>query len=190
MQCVGAMKKDSNFRKVMETQKFSFVKKDNKRFDWLKSTELTINKRKFLLNRLVQSLFDYCGLVWGNCGKTLSNNLQKTTKPCYTSNNFIKLWRRCRFLVSQTQLEGLEISTSNSERLNGFQVFKRSGSRISQVYSNYSLRDSVNKLVVPFPRTNYLKNSFIYSDATLWNSLPCNESGSLNQFKRLLYHNF
>ena len=58
--------------------------------------------------------------------------------------------------------------------------------------SNYSLRDSVNKLVVPFPRTNYLKNSFIYSDATLWNSLPCNirESGSLNQFKRLLYHNF
>ena len=58
--------------------------------------------------------------------------------------------------------------------------------------SNYSLRDSVNKLVVPFPRTNYLKNSFIYSGATLWNSLPCNirESGSLNQFKRLLYHNF
>ena len=58
--------------------------------------------------------------------------------------------------------------------------------------SNYSLRDSVNKLVVPFPRTNYLKNSLIYSDATLWNSLPCNirESGSLNQFKRLLYHNF
>ena len=39
MQCVGAMKKDSNFRKVMETQKFSLEKKDNKRFDWLKSTE-------------------------------------------------------------------------------------------------------------------------------------------------------
>ncbi|CAH3195760.1 unnamed protein product, partial [Porites evermanni] len=53
--------------------------------------------------------------------------------------------------------------------------------------SNYSLRDTVNKLVVPFPRTNYMKNSFSYSGATLWNSLPCNirESGSLNQFKRL-----
>ena len=57
--------------------------------------------------------------------------------------------------------------------------------------SNYSLRDSVNKLV-PFPRTNYMKNSFSYSGATLWNSLTCNisESGSLNKFKRLLYHNF
>ena len=52
---------------------------------------------------------------------------------------------------------------------------------------NYSLRDSVNKLVVPFPRTNYMKNSFSYSGATLWNSLPCNirESGSLNQFNAL-----
>jgi len=26
--------------------------------------------------------------------------------------------------------------------------------------SNYALRDSVNKLVVPFLRTNYMKNSF------------------------------
>jgi len=58
--------------------------------------------------------------------------------------------------------------------------------------SSYSLRDSVNKLVVPFSRTNYMKNSFSYSGATLWNSLLCNirESGSLNKFKRLLYHNF
>ena len=58
--------------------------------------------------------------------------------------------------------------------------------------SNYALRDSVNKLVVPFPRTNYMKNSFSYSGATLWNSLPCNirESASLNQFKRLLHHTF
>ena len=48
------------------------------------------------------------------------------------------------------------------------------------------------KRVVPFPRTNYMKNSFSYSGATLWNSLHCNirESSSLNQFKRLLYQNF
>ena len=58
--------------------------------------------------------------------------------------------------------------------------------------SNYALRDSITKLVVFFPRTNYMKNSFSYSGATLWNSLPCNirESASLNQFKHLLYHTF
>jgi len=58
--------------------------------------------------------------------------------------------------------------------------------------SNYALRDSVNKLVVPFPRTNDMKKSFSHSGAALCNSLPCNirEFGSLNQFKRFLYRNF
>ena len=44
-----AMKKDYNFQKVMQTQKDL---KDTDGFDWLESTELAIDKRKFLLNRL------------------------------------------------------------------------------------------------------------------------------------------
>ena len=52
----------------------------------------------------------------------------------------------------------------------------------------YNLRDSENKLNVPLPRTNYYKNSFSYSGAILWNSLPSNlrEAESLGQFKLLL----
>ena len=38
--------------------------------------------------------------------------------------------------------------------------------------SNYFLRDTSNKFVVPLPRPNYLKNSFRYSWAVLWNGLP------------------
>ena len=38
--------------------------------------------------------------------------------------------------------------------------------------TEYLLRDSVNKLAVPLPRTNFLKNSFSYSGAVLWNSSP------------------
>ena len=49
----------------------------------------------------------------------------------------------------------------------------------------YSPRNSVNKLFVPFLRTNFMKNSFSYSGAVLWKSLPCNvrEAKSLSQFK-------
>jgi hypothetical protein len=36
----------------------------------------------------------------------------------------------------------------------------------------YSLRTTENKLTVPKPHTNYLKYSFSYSGAVLWNSLP------------------
>ncbi|CAH3163084.1 unnamed protein product [Porites lobata] len=44
-----AMKKDPTFRKVMETRQDL---KDTEGYDWLESTELAIDKRKFLLNRL------------------------------------------------------------------------------------------------------------------------------------------
>ena len=44
----------------------------------------------------------------------------------------------------------------------------------------------------PLSKNYQHENSFSYSGTTLWNSLPCNirESDSLNQFKRLIYHNF
>ena len=49
----------------------------------------------------------------------------------------------------------------------------------------YSLRDTTGKLAVPFPRTNYLKNSFSYSGAVTWNSLPLElrQANSLNSFR-------
>ena len=43
------MKKVPTFKKVMETQK---EVKDSEGFDWLESTELAIDKRKFLRNPL------------------------------------------------------------------------------------------------------------------------------------------
>ena len=48
-QWMDAMKKDSTFRKVMETKN---ELKETKGYDWLESIELAIDKRKFLLNRL------------------------------------------------------------------------------------------------------------------------------------------
>ena len=50
LQWMHAMKKDSTLRKVMERQKDL---KDSEGFDWLESTELAIDKRKFLLNRTI-----------------------------------------------------------------------------------------------------------------------------------------
>ena len=54
--------------------------------------------------------------------------------------------------------------------------------------SKYNLRDSVNKLAIPKPRTDYLKNSFNYSGAVLWNSLlsDLRQAESLNIFRNKL----
>ena len=44
--------------------------------------------------------------------------------------------------------------------------------KFSERNTSYNLRDSENKLNVRLPRTNYFKNSFSYTGATLWNHLP------------------
>ena len=150
-----------------------------------------------IYNSLVKPHFDYYSLVWGNCGKTLSNKLQKLQNRAarvITSSNFDvdvdSLFHKLSWkdLKSQRQIQNALMVFKS---LNGLVPEYPTSKFIKRNESNYSLRDSVNKLV-PFPRTNDMKNSFSYSGATLWNSLPCNirESGSLNQFKRLLYHNF
>ena len=144
-----------------------------------------------IYNSLVQSNFDYCSLIWGNCGKTLSIKLQKL------QNRDARVITSPNFDVDVDSLfHKLSWKDSKSQRQNqnALMVFKSLNWLVPEYESNYSLRDLVNKLVIPFliPRTNYTKNSFSYSSTTLWNSLPCNirESGSINQFKHLLYHNF
>ena len=47
-------------------------------------------------------------------------------------------------------------------------------SLFSQRHSSYSLRNSEVRLTLFKPSTNYLKRSFSYSGAMLWNNLPKN----------------
>ena len=58
----------------------------------------------------------------------------------------------------------------------------------SQRHSVYNLRDSEGKLTLPKPNTNYLKRSFSYSGAKLWNNLPkcLRNAVSVNNFKQII----
>ena len=50
----------------------------------------------------------------------------------------------------------------------------------------YDLRDTTKKLYLLKPRTDFLKGSFSYSGASLWNDLPeeLQTASSLNSFKK------
>ena len=115
--------------------------------------------------------------MWGNCNLTLSNKLQELqnraarilTSSSYDTDveDLSKLrWRK---LSSQREMQKAIMVIKS---LNGL-----TPEYLSELFVNrsdvteYVLRDSVNKLVVPLPRTNFLKNSFSYSGAVLWNSL-------------------
>ena len=146
----------------------------------------------YIFNAIVRPHFDYCDIVWGNCNNTLASKLQ-------TRQN-----RAARILTfssfdcpSKTLLEKLGWKTLESQRechlanmmyksLNGLAPdYLRNKFTDRSTISRYELRDSKNKLAIPMPRTNFLKNSFSYKGAILWNSLPSDvrTANSIQEFK-------
>ena len=151
-----------------------------------------------IYNALIPSQFDYCNIVWGNCGKTLFDRLQKLQNRAARVLTFSRydadanrLFRQLNWKDLSTQFQiqkALMVYKSLNDLVPGY----LSSKFVKRYETRYSLRDSVNKVIVPFPRTNFMKNSFSYSGAVLWNSLPCDmrEGKSYSQFKRLAHLNF
>ena len=153
----------------------------------------------YIYNALVQPRFDYCSIVWGNCGKTLSERLQKLqnraaqilTSSSYDADaRYLLQQLGWKDLITQRQIQ---VASMVFKALNDLAPDHLSSMFTERSTSGYVLRDSTNKLIkCPLPRTNYLKRSFSYRAATLWNSLPCNlrQEKSLNRFKHLLNFHF
>ena len=145
-----------------------------------------------IFNSLVQPHFDYCSVVWGNCSKTLSTKLQKLQNRAariITYSNFDvnadllidRLgWKK---LDSQRQIHR---DTMVYKSLNGLAPhYLREKFVERNTLTDYSLRDSEGKLAIPLPHTNFIKNSFSYSGAVLWNTLPVElrQASSLRTFR-------
>ena len=133
--------------------------------------------------------------MWGNCNKGLSEKLQRLQNRAarilmsasYDSNLdhlFRALgWRRLYYqrLAQKSILMYKTLHGMTPDYL-----------RLRFVYHDsaraYRLRNTENKLVLPQPRNDYLKRSFLYSRAQLWNNLPVElrQASSLTDFKSKL----
>ena len=134
----------------------------------------------------MQPHFDYCNVVWSNCGIGLSDKLQRlqnraarieysilmsANSDCNVSCNvddlFLALgWRK---LKHQRQVSTAIMMYKTVHGMTPDYLTSKFVSR--DEITSYRLRNTENKLVLPLPRTNYLKKSFSYSGAKLWNSL-------------------
>ena len=149
-----------------------------------------------IYNALIQPHFDYCSEVWGHCGATLANKLlilqnraaRILTFSGYDSSSdpiFEQLdWKR---LNTQRQIQ---VAVMVYKSLHGLAPNYLS-SLFTQRNISYYLRDNENKLAIPLPRTNFLKNSFGYNGAVIWNKLPLElrQAEPINSFRRG-FHNF
>ena len=135
--------------------------------------------------------FDYCSPVWDCLSGYLSDKLQKlqnraarviTKSPFDTSSNH---------LLSTLSWERLSLRRKKQKALMMYKTMNDLApdylqSLFSQHHSAYNLRNSEGRLTLSKPSTNYLKRSFSYSGAMLWNNLPKNlkNAASVEHFKR------
>ena len=159
---------------------------------WRKSKFLPEKARIAYGNGCILSHLDYCNTVWGNTTKTNLDRLHRLQKRAarlifddYISPSS-ELLRKLHWLPF-------------AERVNhnkAVMMYKcmnnRTPSYLQNMFSpqsnsRYKLRSEEHRnLSVPRPRIEMYKNSFSYSGAKIWNSLPTNvrNSDNLNVFKR------
>ena len=151
-------------------------------------------------NSLVQPHFDYRNVLGGNYGISLSEKLQNlqnraagilmsASHECNVDDLFRALgWptRQHQRLVSTSIMMYKTVHGMTPEYLRSRFVSRDD-------ITSYRLRNTENKLALPQPCTNYVKKSFSYSGAKLWNSLShdLRSAASLNDFKcKLRHHSF
>ena len=145
-----------------------------------------------ICNALILPHFDYCSPVWDGLSGCLSDKLQKlqnratrviTQSPFDTSSNL---------LLTMLKWEKLSLRCKKQKALIMYKTLKELAPDYLQCLftqhhvNDYNLRNLEGKLSLPKPNTNYLKRSFCYSGACLWNNLPQELKSvcSIGQFKR------
>ena len=158
--------------------------------------------RKFICQKTAQKIyaaliepqFDYCSTVWDGISKKLSDKLQKL------QNRAARVITRSTYETSATVLLdklGWEQLQTRRKKQKVVTVFKAIH-KLTPVYlqnlftprsTEYFIRDLENKLYLAKPRTEYLKRSFSYSGALLWNDLPkeMRNLSTLSSFKREIH---
>ena len=145
-----------------------------------------------IYNALILPHIDYCSPVWDGMSGCLTDKLQKlqnrdarviTQSPFDTSSNL---------LFAMLRWEKLSLRHKKQKALIMYKTLNELAPDYLQCLfterhvNDYNLRNLEGKLSLPKPNTNYLKRSFCYSGACLWNNLPQDLKSvcSIGQFKR------
>ena len=146
-----------------------------------------------IYNGIVRPHFDYCCEVWDVFGETKSKRLQKLQNRAgriiMNMNNDVDH----SIALHAFGWKPLKTERKKAKAKMMYKVLNKMGPKsLTTLFSyksektNYNLRDIPSGLSLPKPRTNSMKNSFMYDGAHLWNSIPkeIRESKSLSSFQK------
>ena len=129
---------------------------------------------------LVQPYFDYCSPLWDTCGKLLRDKLQRFQSRAARVLTGANYDTRSADLLNMLSWDTLENRRSGAKSVLMYKILNdhtAPGLRGSLVrreidQTNYHLRNTATNLTIPQPKREFLKKSFKYSGAMLWNQLP------------------
>ena len=149
-------------------------------------------------NSLVRPHFNYCSEVWGIFGETQSKRLQKLQNRSARIITGMSNDADSKIALDALGWEPLNVERKKAKAKLMFKLLNDMGPKsLSSLFSyknentHYELRDISNALVLPQPRTNNMKKSFVFDAALTWNSIPrdIRESKSLACFvKKIASH--
>ena len=149
---------------------------------------------QIIYKALVQPHFDYCSTLWGNCGKSLQDKLQKLQSRAARVITGETYDIRSTYILNSLSWETLDNRRKKSKAVFMYKVLndhaapslKESFYERNVMQNRYNLRNSEYDLTIPRSRTEYLRRNFKYSGAMLWNDLSfeAKSPSSLDSFKR------
>ena len=140
---------------------------------------------------LIEPHFYHCSAVWDGLTKLLNEKLQKLqnramrviTKSSYDTSS--------RFLLNLLGWDNLSVRRAKQNTNLMYKCINNlAPAYLCNLFAprtlNYYFCNTKRKLMLPKPKTDYLKRSFSYSGALLWNNLPeeIRMSNSLSFYKR------
>ena len=150
-----------------------------------------------LYRALIQPYFEYCSSVWDGLSAQLSDKLQKLQNRAARAITRTNYDTRSSFLRNLLGWESLDIMRKRQKAILVFKALNGlTPSYLQNLFTkakySYHFRNADNILSLPKPRTNFLKRSFMYSGASLWNSLPVElrTINSLGVFKKSVKRHF
>jgi hypothetical protein len=144
---------------------------------------------------LIMPHFDYCSLVWDNCSNYLLEKLQKLQNRAARVITGKSYETRSSEILKNLGWQPLLDRRKDKRALFMFKIRNNEFPKcLTSMFNtsnnkNYNLRSNELDFALPKPNTNYLKKSFSYSGAALWNDLPKRAKDraiSVGQFRAIL----
>ena len=155
-----------------------------------------INTLHTIYRALIEPYFDYCSPLWDVCNQQLKDKLQKFQNRAARIITGASYEIRSADVLRSLAWENLEIRQRTTKSTLMYKVLndcagpnlKDALMRRDLVQTSYNLRNTYTDLTLAKPKREFLKKSFKYSGAKLWNSLPSDAklAQSIYSFKNCL----